>query len=263
MKTNPALQRTLNFSNPAQVAYYSAHVLSAGLLNSPSTPVQAAVPGVAAVPTIVAQPAHPAYPARAAVPANLNTGYGFGELYLNSPAYPRLTAIPAISPKAATAAVVGRVGTPAVAPIPAIVVPAVQALPGWADAIDITKTESLVTITAQLPVAKNVGLVGSSKTFIGEITPSALQATAWLDEKANTQDAGFNLADASIPILEQLFYKNALECEHTVTDTVRVVNGVSMPCKTIVVKLYPLSGFDPLSNSLQLPIFRPYGVQGS
>jgi hypothetical protein len=264
MKTNPALQKSLNFNHPAQLVWYSAHVLLAALQNSPSAFVQAAIPGVVGKPAVIGQNAHPAYPARAAIPANENTsGYVFGELYKSSPAYPRLTPVPAIPAKAATAEVIAVAGITAKAPIPSINAPAVVALPGWQDAIDIVQTSNLLTVTAELPVATNVGLVGSSKTIIGEITPSALQANAWLDEKGDTEDYGFNLYDPSIAIMEQLFYKNALECKHTVSDTVRIVNAISVPCKRIVVTLYALSGFDAASDSLQLSKIRGAGNIGS
>lgn len=264
MKTNSPLQISLNCFHPSQLAWYSAHVLKSALLNSPAVLVRAAVPAVLPKAAILYQSAKPARAATAAVTAvNNTTGYSFGELYLNSPPYPVGTAIPAIAAKPSSLEVVAQPAVLAVPGITAINAPPVIALKGWEDAIKITRTSQLCTIEAELPVAANVGIVGSNKVVIGEITPSALQATAWLDELGSQPLNGTSLNDPSIPTLEQYFWHYAQLCDHTTVDTIRVVNGVSLPCKKITVNVYALTGFDPLLPSIQLSEIRDAAHVGS
>jgi hypothetical protein len=253
MKSNPVLQTSLNCLNAAQITYYCAHVLKSALLSSPPIIVRKAQAAIAAKSEVIAQTAKPARAATTAVLAvNNTTGYAFGELYLNSPAYPIGTAIPAIPAKPASAAVVGVAASPAIPAITEIKTPAIMALKGWEDAITIEKTSTTITITAELPIAPSVGLVGSDKVFIGEITPTLLQAMAWLDEKAsNLSDLAIN--DATILTLESLFYKYALLCDCTITDTVKSVNGINLACKKLIVLLHTEAGYDPDSRLAQLP----------
>jgi hypothetical protein len=267
MKTNVALHNKIGFQQPSEKVWYTAHVLKAALSNSAAVPLFAAVPNRAAKPAVVAQTAKPARAATAAVTAaNNTTGYGFGELYLNSPAYPIGTAIPAIGAKSASAAVAAADAIAAQAASPAISSPAVVALTGWSDAISIVESSANdeLTVTAQLPVTQGVGIVGSNKLVIGEITPTALQATNFvggivyaLGQDTDVQD---NPEDTT---LEQVFWRNALLCDHVITDTTRTINGVVISCKTIVVTLYPSGDYQFGSNQLQLDDIRMVANSGS
>jgi hypothetical protein len=252
MKTNVLLQNKIGFQNDAQRVLYAATVLKSALTNSVAVLVRPAVPAVAAKAAVIAQTAKTARAATPAVAASANTtGYGFGELYLNSPAYPIGTAIPAIPAKPASAAVVGVPAVPAVPAVTAVFSPAVVAIKGWEDAISIAKISSTITISAELPVVRGVGIIGSTGTFIGEITPTALQAAAWLEDIVYALGQVDN-SDALVTTLEQYLYKYALNCEHAVTDVLRNVAGVSTPCKRIVVTLYPSNTFDPIAVDTQL-----------
>jgi hypothetical protein len=230
MKTNYPLQASIRFENPGQKVWYAAHVLKAALTNSPSVVVKDLVPAVKGSPAVIAQTAKPARPQSLAVPASANiTGYGFGEIYLNSPAYPIGTAIPAIPAKPASLAVVGK--------------NAVVASPG--------SPAIYLQVIFQLPVLTGVGIVGSVKTVIGEISPSKLQANGWFSEISYNLD-GSNPETILLPTLEQYLYKHALDYDHTVADTTRVVNGIDIPCKTVTVNLYPSTTFQPDSIDIQL-----------
>lgn len=259
MKANIGLINSLNLRHHGQKVWLAAHQLKAALTNSPAVTIRAAIPAVKAKPAVIAQTAKPARPASAAVTsANNTTGYGYGELYLNSPAYPANTPIPAISAKPASAEVLAAPAVVAVAAKPAIVLPPVMALRGWSDAIQITKTAQELTVIAELPIAASVGLVGSNMLVIGEITPPTLIAPAWLD--------GYQDQFAIIPddpknpvTLEQYLYNQMTELMDTsidtvVTDITRIVNGESVACKRLVTTLYPLPGFDLESKSLQLEL---------
>jgi len=265
MKTNPTLHEFIGFQNPSEKCWYAAHVLMAALTASPAIPLVAAVPAVAAKPAVIAQTAKPARAASLAVTgANNTTGYAFGELYLNSPAYPIGTPIPAIPGKPASNAVVG---VPAVVAVPAttaVIAPAVVPLKGYENSIDIKISSSALTITADLPYYANVGIVASQKLVIGEITPAALMASAYLDERASTsgQQASCvdNLSDLT---LEQAFYRMAKLCNYVETDIVKAVNGVNMNFKRLVVILYPSGQFDRQSDALQLAYVRIVPTTGS
>jgi hypothetical protein len=263
MKSNTALQESIKCQNAAQLTYYCAHILKSALLSAPVGIVRKAVPAITAKSEIIAQTAKPARAATAIVLASANTtGYGFGELYLNSPAYPAGTQIPAIPAKPASLAIIGSAAVAAVAAITEVKTPAIVALKGWEDAITIEKTSTTVTITAELPVLASVGLVGSDKTIIGEITPAALQATTWLDANASGQTVNV-INDPTILTVEQLFYKYALLCDSTITDTIRAVNGMNLACKRLVVTLYAGVGFDSAAKSLQLPLITVTANAGS
>ncbi len=254
MKTNLPLQTAINLKNDNQAVWYMAHVLMAGLTNSPAVAISPAIPAVTAKPEVLAQTAKPVRAASLAVAGAANTvGYGFGELYLNSPAYPAGTAIPAIPTKPASAAVAysaAVVGSPLV---PAVNAPAVTALKGWEDAINIDQSASLLTVTATLPVATSVGLVGSSKVAIMEVTPAALQATAWVDDKVVPNNVSESIVSPIIgESLEASFYRHTQRCNNVTTDVIKVVNGIALPCKKIVVSIVPSAGFDASSDSLQL-----------
>jgi hypothetical protein len=263
MKTNNPLQNSLGFLHQAHKVYYAALVLKAALTPSPAVLVRQAVPAVAARAAVLAQTAKLARASSVAVAASANTvGYAFGELYLNSPAYPIGTAIPAISAKPASAAVtavLAVVGIPAVA---AVSSPEVKAMPGWEDAIKITKSATVINIIAEFPHNTGVGIVGSNLLSIGEITPSTLQANAWIDAPASPGSHPYPL-DANIPTLEQYLYKYAQQCNHTITNIIRDVNGVSIPCKRLEINLYPLPTFNPLSASAQLGLVQYAPVAGS
>jgi hypothetical protein len=251
MKSNPALQANIGLSQQAQRAYYAAHVLKSALVSSPPVVISAAVPAIPAKPAVIAQTAKTARAATPAVAASANTtGYGFGELYLNSPAYPAGTAIPAITAKPASAAVVGSAAVVAVPAIAAVTSPAVIALKGWDDEIVIERGTNAITITAELPVLTGVGLVGSDKVVIGEITPAALQANAWVDGLINPNSPLGT--DKASDTLEQYFYTHALQCEHVLADIVRQVNGIAVACKQIAITIYPYTDFNYASSKPQV-----------
>lgn len=251
MRSNPALQANIGLSHQAQRAYYAALVLKSALISSPAVLVSAAVSAVVGRPAVLAQTAKPARAATAAVLASNNTtGYAFGELYLNSPPYPAGTAIPAIPAKPASAAVIASPAITAVAAKPAVSSPAVAAVKGWEDAITIQRNSTTITITAELPLLTGAGIVGSDKLTIGEITPSTLQANAWVDGYVGTNTPLGN--DLATDTLEQFFYKHAVQCEHVITDTVRVVNGIPLACKKLVVTIYPYPDFDYGSTAPQV-----------
>lgn len=267
MKTNVALHNKIGFQLPSEKVWYTSHVLKAALSNSPSVLVRAAVPAVVAKPAVLAQTAKPARAATEAVTAaNNTTGFKFGELYLNSPAYPAGTAIPAIGAKPASNAVAAAAAAPAVPAVTALSSPAVVALSGWSDAITITKSSALQTLTvvAELPVNQSVGIVGSQKLSIGEITPSGLQANDFLDNIVYALGQSSECADnSSDTTLEQVFWRNALACNHSVVDTTRTINGALVSCKKITVTLYTSSSYEFGSDLLQLDKVRMVANSGS
>ncbi len=257
MKTNVALHNKIGFQEPAQKAWYAAHVLKAALTNSPAIAISPAVAAVAARPAIIAQTAKPARAATAAVLGTANTtGYTFGQLYLNSPAYPIGTAIPAIPGKPASAAVAASPAIVAVPAVAAISSPAVTAVLGWADAITITKTQAtnLLIVVAELPIYQGVGIVGSQKSVIGEITPTALQASSFVDVVVSaTGQSAMCVDNAADTTLEQVFYRNALLYNGVIEDVTRTINGVAVSCKRITFGVTPPTSYDFNSNLMQLP----------
>jgi hypothetical protein len=256
MKTNYPLQTSIRFENPGQKVWYAAHVLKAAVRNCPTAIVKDLVPAIKGSPAIIAQTAKAARPQSLAVPASANiTGYAFGELYLNSPAYPIGTAIPAIPAKPASLAVIGKSAVVATPGSPAIYSPQVVAIPGWEDAIQIIKSQTELKVIFQLPVLTGLGIVGSVKTVIGEISPSNLQANGWFSEISYNLDPT-NIDTILYPTLEEYLYKHALDCDNTVTDTSRIVNGINIPCKTVEVNLYHSSTFNPDNVDIQLSKIR-------
>jgi hypothetical protein len=252
MKTNNTLQNSLGLQHQAHKVYYAALVLKAALTNSAAVLVREAVPAVAARAGRPDQLARPARAATAAVSAANNTvGYVFGQLYLNSPAYPIGTAIPAIPAKPASQFLPGITEIVAVPAITAVSSPEVQAIKGWEDAIQIIKTQELITIIAELPVINGVGIVGFDYTKIGEITPVTLQANAWLNAPASSVPIVWD-EDKSVKTLEEYFYKYLQLSDHTTTDIIRIHDGVSISCKRFEISLYPLPTFNPLSTAPQL-----------
>jgi hypothetical protein len=276
VKTNPTLQTFINLKNDGQAAWYMAHVLMAALTNSPAVLARSAVPGVVGKRPVAG---YAGFTATAPVTAVANTtGKLAGEVFPGRPAvaaipasggYAALAAIPAIAPSPAYEPGTAIPAYPTVAARPAVVevlpvaaitavtAPAVAALKGWEDAIEITQSATELIIDATLPIATSVGIVGSSKVAIGEITPANLQATAWLDTVITANHVSESIASPVIgESLESAFYRHANLCPKVVTDTIRVVNGVSLPCKRIVVTLVPDAGFDPNSDSLQLDLVK-------
>jgi hypothetical protein len=273
MKTNPLLQSSIGLGNVgvhASKAWYAAHVLMSALQNSPSTLVRAASPAVIGKRAI---PAFAGITAKTALTAAQNTtGFAAGERSAGRPAvaaqaasggYAAVTAIAAIPASPAYAigvAVPAVVAVPAraeqvevipIAAVTAVTAPAVVAIKGYEDAIEIIQTATELKINAELPVVQGVGIVGSSQVVIGEITPSALQATAWLDEK-ESESTAIDSGSPSITTMERLLYINGKQCEHIETDVTRMINGVAVPCKRLEITLYSLPGFDWQSDSLQL-----------
>lgn len=242
MKSNVSLQASINFFNSAQKVWYAAHVLKAALVTTPSIVVRKAVPAIPAQAAILAQAAHPAYPARAAVLASANTvGYAINELYKNSPAYPIGTAIPAIPAKSATLAVAAVAAVVAVPAITAISSPAITAIKGWEDAITITQVSaSRSTVVIDLPYFA-AELIGSTAFSLGEITPKSLQANAWLDTLANQAPVQGTLpsgVDIATETLEGFLWRNAMDCSHTISNTLVDVAGVPTKVKRLTVDIY-------------------------
>jgi hypothetical protein len=254
MKTTPIpVLNTIGFTNAAQKVAYAALLLQFGTVPSPAVTLAAAIPAILAAAEVLAKPAYPARAASAAVAAAANTaGVAAGALYLNSPAYPAGTAIPAIPAKPATAAIIGKPAVVAVPAVPAIVAPAVTPIPGWIDAVSTVRTANALTITAYLPVATSPRLFGAATSTvesIKEITPPALIADRWLDAKASNVPETIT---AEPPTLEQYFYKYATQLSGTtVTDVVKLVNGVPVTCKKVVVTV-AAANYDLTTEALQL-----------
>jgi hypothetical protein len=255
MKTPPiALLNSIGFKSPADKLVYAASLLKAATISSPAVTVFPAVPAVVAKPEVIAQTAKPARLASDPVQGGANTGYGFGELYLNSPAYPSGTPIPAIPAKPASAAVVGVPGVVGVLAVPAVVAPAIVALKGWEDAIAISvETSGNVRIVAELPVSSSAYLIGSPAA-VNEITPTALTVEKWLDENASRVMETITEEPAT---LEQYFYKYAksylLERPFvgSIVKSTKLVNGVILPTKKITLS-FAANEYNGNLDSLQL-----------
>jgi hypothetical protein len=239
-----ALLNSLGLANASQKAAYAAHVLKAATVSSPAVTIVPATPLVPAKPEVIAQTAKPARPATALVTAAANTvGYGFGELYLNSPAYPIGTAIPAIPLKPASLAVVGVPASPAIPAVAAVIAPAIAAIPGWSDAIEITKAVGSFKIVAYLPYKSAPALIGAPTGLvdgIAEISPATLQATLWRDAVA-TATPGTAMSEPAT--LEQYLYKQALDLvaapssTSTIETVVKMINGIATNCKKLTLNL--------------------------
>jgi hypothetical protein len=256
MKTpSLALLNSIGFTNPAQKVLYAAAVLKAALVSSPAVTISAAVPVVAAKAEVIAQTAKSARSASLAVSGVANTtGYGFGELYLNSPAYPIGTPIPAIPAKPASVAVVGVPAVVGVAAVPAVVSSSVTAIKGWEEAVTISRDRSGgIGIFVYLPYTSSAGLIGATPIIL-EMTPPTLQPLSWLDTKASET---LETLTTEPPTLEQYFYKYAkllLGMDPTNTSifkNMRLINGVTTPVKEVKLIL-PSTNYDFNSDSLQL-----------
>jgi hypothetical protein len=245
MKLTPlSVLNSIGLREAADRALYAAHLLKTGSVSSPAVTITPAVPAIAAKPAIIAQTAKPARAATAAVTAAQNTtGYGFGELYLNSPAYPIGTPIPAIPAKPASAEVIGVAAVVAVPGVAAVVSPKIDALKGWEDAITINKTASNIEVIAYLPYASSPLLIGASTSGIGsinEMTAPALTPGAWLGEKSSTTP---DTATSEPLTVERYLYKQALELvaapgsSSTIENANKLVNGVVVPCKKLTLQL--------------------------
>ena len=251
MKSNVALQASLNLSHASQKVWYAANVLRAACTSSPAVLVRAAVPAVVAKPAIIAQTAKLARTASLPVPAaNNTTGFGFGEIYLNSPAYPAGTAIPAITAKPASLAVVG---VDAVLPVPAITAvssPAVVALPDQQNTVMIDRTvPGVIGITVKFPRNTGVGIVGSQAKRIKEFTPSTLQASAWIDGICSNGAIYALGGDLPTETLEEYLYRNIkLLPSHTET-----IIGGDLVCTATI---YTTNVFNPSADSIQLDYIR-------
>jgi hypothetical protein len=254
MKTPPiALLNSIGFTTSAQKLVYAASLLKAATISSPAVTISPAIPAIVAKPEVIAQTAKPAREATLAVEGGQNRGYGFGELYLNSPAYPGGTPIPAISAKPASAAVVGVPAVVGVLATPAVVAPAVTALKGWEDAISIDLQGNKLVVVAEIPVISSNYLIGASAT-VNEITPTALAVDAWVDTKASTTPETITSEPAT---LEQYFYKyaNFYLSERpfvgSIVKSSKVVNGVVVATKKITLGL-SCNNYNMNLDSLQL-----------
>lgn len=268
MKSNPALQTRIGFQNPAQLVWYAAHVLLGACTSSPLIPIRAGSPeikGKRAVPAYEGFAGSPAiaaaantagyaagsrFPGRPEVPAQAANGGYLAVARIPamaaSPAYPIGTAVPRFVPVPARPEQLEVLPVAATAKVES---PKVDALKGWETAIEIIQSGEFLTVVAELPVYGGVAIVGSNKLVIGEITPSTLQATEFLQPNVSSSGIGSSIAfEPAGATLESVLYQNMLLCEHAVNDSIR--NGIN--CKRITATLYPSSAFDPSSDDLQL-----------
>jgi hypothetical protein len=228
----------------ADRALLAAHWLKTATVSSPAVTIVPEVPAIAARAAVIAQTAKPLRPQSPIVlAANNTTGYGFGELYLNSPAYPAGTQIPAIPQKPASAEVIGVPAVVAVPKVPAVTSPKIDALKGWDDAIQINKSADNIEIIAYLPYSSSPQLLGSDTSSIGainEMTAPALAPSKWLGTKSSTTPGTETVLPATV---ERYFYKQALELvaesgsTSTIENSTKLVNGVVTPCKKLTLQL--------------------------
>lgn len=243
---------------PADRALLAAHYLKTATVSSPAVTITPAVPAIPARLEVIAQTAKPARAATAAVAANAsNPAYPFGTLFLNSPAYAAGAALPAFPAKPASAVVVGVPAVVGVPQIPAVVSPAITAIKGWEDAIQINKTASNIEIIAYLPYASSPLLLGSDTSAISaikEMTMPGLTPGKWLGTKSSTTAGTETVVP---PTVEQYFYKQAqaLVVEDGSTSTIenstKLVNGVVIPCKKVTLNL-AATNYDLGVEDLQL-----------
>jgi hypothetical protein len=243
---------------PADRALLAAHWLKTATVSSPAVTITLAVPAIAAKAEVIAQTAKAARAATAAVPANAaNPAHPFGTLFLNSPAYPAGAALPAFPAKPASAEVIGVPAVVAVPAIPAVVSPAIAALKGWEDAIQINKTASNIEIIAYLPYASSPMLIGASTSGIGainEMTTPTLIPGKWLGTKASATAGTETLVP---PTVEQYFYKQAQALvalpgsTSTIENSSKSINGVVVPCKKVTLQL-AATGYDLGVEDIQL-----------
>lgn len=271
MKQNIALQDSLNFQNLAQRIYYKAHMLVAAATSSPAAKIRdarVAKAGKRAIPAYAGFTASPAL-----TPVANTTGFAAGERFPGRPAVAAQAAsggydaVVAISELPASPAFAVGVAVPAYPAVPArpaqlesapvtaqaaITVPAVVAIKGYEDAVDIVVGET-IDLSVEFPISGNVGLVGSDKVIIGEMTPVALQAAAWVDTLAGTAQPTTPLpAEIATETMEQSLYRDMVTAGATVVDDTRSVNGAIVNVKKVTMQLATGAGFDPMSSSLQL-----------
>lgn len=245
MKVNLNVLKNIGIQNDAQKAVYLAHCLKTACLSSPPITLSAAIPAIPAKAAVIAQTAKPARAASLAIAAAANTvGYGFGEIYLNSPAYPVGTAIPAIAAKPASTAVVGVPAVVAVAAVPAVITPDVKALPGWEDAIKFVvglnaqNQPATLTVTADLPYYAGAAMYGSNITKIAEITPPTLVANKWVGTEASVESIEYAIDATFLHMEEMLFdYGYGLETG-SYSNEVRMVAGKAVPVKRLEFMVY-------------------------
>lgn len=244
MKTSSPVLSSIGFLNHAQRCVYAAFLLKAGSVSSPTVTISPAIPAIAAKAAVIAQTAKPARPASAVVTAAANTvGYGFGELYLNSPAYPAGTVIPAIPAKPASPEIFA---APAVVAVPAkaaVVAPPIV-IPGhFGNAISIEKNADYIHITAYFPLASSPLLMGSAKESFIEITPPALTIPAFVGTKVSTEVDIYSNAGYTPATLEEYFrYWAFLTINFSfnagaITTEMHDFNGVVMRCKKVSLKV--------------------------
>jgi hypothetical protein len=256
VKTPPiALLNSIGFTNIAQKILYAATLLKAATVSSPAVAISPAIPTVVAKPEVIAQTAKPARPASSPVEAVRNTtGYGFGELYLNSPAYPIGTAIPAIPAKPASAAVVGVpavVGTSAIAAVNA---PAITKVAGWENSVSIAVNTSNIHVGVYLPYASSPSLIGAQVDSILEFTQTALQPLLWLDAPASSIPETITTEPATLEayIWKYFIEANAIKSgSYQVEDSTYSVNGVITATKKLGITV-PTSGYIAGTKRLQL-----------
>jgi hypothetical protein len=282
MKSNPQLQASLKFQSAEQKVWYAAHVLLAACSNSPAIAISPAQPKVDGKRAIPAYAGFTGFPAKTA--AQNTTGYAAGEVFPGraevpaqaaaagylavaripavalSPAYPSGTAIPnypVLPPRAEQVLVLPK------AAVVEVKSPAIKAVPGWIDAVDInTNVNGQARVIVELPLYGGAGLIGSDKMPIGEITDPLLQATVWVDTLAGTT-VNNTLVDVPGETLEQFLFRNALLCvEHTIADIVRNVAGTLVNCKRITVLMDVAPTFNASSDLVQLDKILPVSLGG-
>jgi hypothetical protein len=255
MKTNISLITSMGLTSDHKKVLWSAHVLKAATVSSPAVTISAAVLAIPARPATPAVREYFARSATPAIPANpANPAIAAGALFTNSPAIAAGAAVPAFPAKPFVAGRLAQDAVIAVPGIPAVIAPEIKALPGWSDAIEIIKTPEFIGITAYLPYSTSPSLIGApfSHTSINEITPSNLLVDKWIDLDRGGEAGGFYTNLSSIATLEQFLYIAAASCATCViTDVVKAVNGVNLPCKKLVISL-AATGYDPNDPSLQL-----------
>lgn len=268
MKSNLTLHNRIGFQNPAQLVWYAAHVLLAAITSSPAISIRS---GSSAVTGKRAIPGYEGFAGFAAKTAVQNTtGYTAGEVFPGRPEVPAQAAangyaavvrIAALAPSpaygigvaiprfVAVAARPEQLESLPVAAISKVDSPKVDAIKGWETAIEITQSAEFLTVVAELPVYGGVGIVGSSKLVVGEITPSTLQAPDFIQPGVSDFGQSDSIAlEINGSTLESIFYHNALLCQHTIVDTIR--NGIN--CKTITVTIFTGNDFNSSSDDLQL-----------
>ncbi len=248
--TSLAVLNKIGFTNVEQKALYAASLLYAGLRQSPAVMIRKAVAAKAAV---VGVPAFAGRAASAAIAANAaNPAIAANALFPGSPAFAAGAAVPAFPAKPATAEIVAQAAVVAVA---ALSSPAITPLPGWGEAVSIAKTETAIGVVAYLPVSTGPMLLGAPTNNISsvlEITPAALQASAWVGELASATPTT-DTTDSALTI-EQYLYEQALAlgAGAIVENTMfTLTTGVKVPCKKITLNL-SATGYIPTSDDLQL-----------